>query len=352
MWRGSHKLESVLKMALIFFSYQRDSEPQVQAFYDALKIRGITSIWLDRRNLEPAQMWPDEIEMALKACDYLVLFVTLKALKSDWVQREFQTALATDKKIISVFLEPLELSTVPDALQKIQYLRPYAYEDQAGAIQSLARALAEVREPFILPAMIPVREEPFIYGKPSAAQTLDLAEFWIGQHPVTVIEYSRFAVPTFYPIPDYWPASAPRGWVEPFGEDEDWPPADLAAFANQRPTHPMHGLSLSQAIAYCTWLNKVIGRDGFFHLPSEAQWEKAARGTAGNIYPWGMDWKPGIACTLESNATQPRDCSVAVADGCSPYACQDMAGNIWNGQNPARSRAALNPIHPPLEASI
>ncbi len=143
------------------------------------------------------QMWPDEIEMALKACDYLVLFVTLKALKSDWVQREFQTALATDKKIISVFLEPLELSTVPDALQKIQYLRPYAYEDQAGAIQSLARALAEVREPFILPAMIPVREEPFIYGKPSAAQTLDLAEFWIGQHPVTVIEYHALQFPKF-----------------------------------------------------------------------------------------------------------------------------------------------------------
>ena len=107
--------------------------------------------------------------------------------------------------------------------------------------------------------------------------------------------------------------------------------------------HPVVGVTWDQAQAYCSWSQG--------QLPTEAQWEKAARGTDGNAYPWGND---APACDLLnlgycSGRTSEVD---AFSDGVSPYGLYDMAGNLfewvsdWYGAAYYNTAPAANPTGP------
>ncbi len=95
--------------------------------------------------------------------------------------------------------------------------------------------------------------------------------------------------------------------------------------ASGRGSHPINGVTWSQAKSYCAWKNK--------DLPTEAQWEKAARGTSAAPYPWGeappdcrramMDWG-GDGCGKHSTAPVE-----SMPEGKSPYGVHHMAGNVW-----------------------
>ncbi len=83
------------------------------------------------------------------------------------------------------------------------------------------------------------------------------------------------------------------------------------------PYNPVVWVTWDDACAYGKWCGK--------RLPTEAQWEKAARSTDGRRYPWGNNWD-GNKCNVSGRGTTPVG---AYPEGTSPYGCQDMAGNVW-----------------------
>jgi formylglycine-generating enzyme required for sulfatase activity len=93
-----------------------------------------------------------------------------------------------------------------------------------------------------------------------------------------------------------------------------------------RGTRPVIHVSWNDARAFCDWLSQKTGKN--IHLPTEAQWEKAARGTDQRRYPWGN----GDPSCSRANYESCREKTMPVGSypsGVSPYGIHDMAGNVW-----------------------
>src|SRR5581483_11947603 len=154
---------------------------------------------------------------------------------------------------------------------------------------------------------------------------VDIERFAIGRYPVTNAQFAEFVNAGGYTeaCRQHW---TDAGWewrsantVESpaYWDDETW---NLG-------NHPVVGVSWFEAFAYCRWLSATTGRH--FSLPTEAEWEKAARGEDGRSWPWGSDFAPGRANTDESGIGQTTCVGLFVGwDG--PYGIQDCAGNVWN----------------------
>jgi len=133
--------------------------------------------------------------------------------------------------------------------------------------------------------------------------------FQIGVYPVTVAEY---ACAVHAGAVDEPPLAGGVSWQR----------------QQQCPDHPVVCISWFQAIAYAMWLAQITQQS--WRLPTEAEWEKAARGTDGRIYPWGNHWNGTRANT---NNSEPRTTTpvgyYADNQDASPYGAHDMAGNVW-----------------------
>ena len=173
------------------------------------------------------------------------------------------------------------------------------------------------------PEMIPIPAGEFLMGsdkgKDKAAtvweqpqHTLYLPDYTIAKTPVTNAQYAEF-------VRDAGLVTLPRLWQTSYRYRlESEPPPDKLK-------HPVVNVSWHDVVAYCDWLADCTGKP--YRLPSEAEWEKAARGTDGRIYPWGDRWYPGWCNTNERG---PGDTTPvgAYPRGASPYGVLDMAGNV------------------------
>jgi toxoflavin biosynthesis protein ToxD len=133
-----------------------------------------------------------------------------------------------------------------------------------------------------------------------------VATFAICIVPVANIDYHRFVWETGHRTPRYW-----VGFQYPEGQQDQ----------------PVVEVSMEDAKAYCAWLNKNTGKT--YRLPTEAEWEKAARGPDTRIYPWGQDFDPWRCNTLESGKRSTTAVGSYSPSGDSPYGVRDMAGNVW-----------------------
>jgi len=183
---------------------------------------------------------------------------------------------------------------------------------------------------------------PEFYADASPQRTVTLPAYYIGRYTVTNAQYARFVMacgPATGPAAPYIDAA----WARPY----NWDPQRRAPLPGKE-DFPVTLISWEDAAAYCAWAG--------LRLPTEAEWEKAARGTDGRTYPWGNTWDASCCNCVERLAGQTmpsyeawhawwrsfterdqeernRDTITPVGAyspaGDSPYGCADMAGNVW-----------------------
>ncbi len=136
-----------------------------------------------------------------------------------------------------------------------------------------------------------------------------LRDFWIGQYPVTNEQYDLFV--------------QAKGGMHPVS---NW---------QKKKNHPVVNVSWNDAQAYCKWLNGQIQNSEFkiqnleIRLPTEAEWEKAARGEFGFEWPWGNEFDKNKCNSSEGGKGGTTPVGVYSPAGDSPYGAADMVGNVW-----------------------
>jgi formylglycine-generating enzyme required for sulfatase activity len=181
------------------------------------------------------------------------------------------------------------------------FLSPAKQEMTAAAFVKMS---ADVRE--AIGRMIKIPAGEFFYGEGKDKKKMPLSDYELGIYPITNAEYKEFIASKS----DY---KTPKDWKD-------------GTYPEGKQDHPVVNVSFFDAQAYCEWRSKKEGMT--YRLPSEEEWEKAARGTDGRQYPWGDEFDKDKCNTSESGigTTTPVN---KYPDGVSPYGCFDMAGNVW-----------------------
>ena len=161
--------------------------------------------------------------------------------------------------------------------------------------------------------MVYVPEGEFTMGdgkdKDCPKHRATLSAYWIGVYAVTNAQYLRFVETTGHRVPDHsdW-NSAPAIW-----KGRGFPP--------EKADHPVVCVSWDDATAYAKWSGCA--------LPTEAQWEKAARGPGGLIYPWGNDWDANKCRQSENHGNEMTSAVSGYPQGVSEYGTYGQSGNVW-----------------------
>ncbi|MCB1918192.1 MAG: SUMF1/EgtB/PvdO family nonheme iron enzyme [Rhodocyclaceae bacterium] len=165
----------------------------------------------------------------------------------------------------------------------------------------------------------------FLYGEDK--QTASLGAYRIARHPVTHVQFQAF-------VNDADGYRAERWW------DGLSAPPGVASARWPRPTHPRETVSWFEANAFCRWLDARLRAEGrldgpdVVRLPSEHEWEKAARGSDGRAYPWGefevgrANLHGGLSNAGPNHFGQTAPVGI-YPSGASPAGVLDLVGNVW-----------------------
>ncbi len=149
------------------------------------------------------------------------------------------------------------------------------------------------------PEMVAIPGGRFTMGPPEQQHEVELPGFWLDRRPVDNAQYRRFVEATGHPEPRYWLVGG-RADV-PIG-----------------PEYPVVGVSWEDARAYANWCGK--------RLPTEAEWERAARGTDARRYPWGSEPEPE-RCNCRDSSRGGLEPAGARPQGAGPEGAEDLLGN-------------------------
>jgi formylglycine-generating enzyme required for sulfatase activity len=322
----------------IFISYSHRDEKLFQEFLVHLKPwqdQGIVHVWTDKR-LQAGQDWHSEIQQGVASAAVAVLLISPDFMASDYICKHeipplLQAAEGGELRLAPLYLRP----SVMDKGHPLSRYQGLNSPDQTPAgkpkdrrdriFASAARQLKQLIEgsgdsvtpvppiprlPFE-PETVLIPAGAFWMGSQPGPGILDhetprhqvvLPAYQIGRYPITNRQYGEL-------IKRERQRDAPAGWF-------------LRQPQQAKLEHPVMGVSWHDARAYCDWLSRATGRR--YRLPTEAEWEKVARGTDGRLYPWGDDWDAG-RCQQGSANTAP---VTAHPEGASTYGCCDLLGNV------------------------
>jgi len=148
--------------------------------------------------------------------------------------------------------------------------------------------------------------------------------FWMAKYPITYSQFQVFIEANDGIQDDRWWQGLAKSYQSPY--EQQWPIAD----------HPRENVDWYQSMAFCRWLSHRLGGgydvgkidQWLIRLPTEAEWEKAARGTDGRIYPYG-DQVDQYKSNIDESGVGKTTPVTAYPEGASPYGVLDMSGNVW-----------------------
>jgi formylglycine-generating enzyme required for sulfatase activity len=146
--------------------------------------------------------------------------------------------------------------------------------------------------------------------------------FAISRYPVTHTQFGQFIISGGYTKNAWWDE---RGWA--IKEKEKWTePRHWHNREWNQPNHPVVGVSWYEAMAFGRGLSQAT--DQTITLPNEQQWQRAAQGDDGRLYPWGNEEPDGRFCNWnrDIDETTPVD---HYPNGARPYGVMDLCGNVW-----------------------
>ena len=204
-----------------------------------------------------------------------------------------------------------------------------------------------MRTMLVLVALLGLAAHPTMAAAPADMAVVPAGEFTMGsltgdtdEQPAHRVYVDGFSMDKYEVTIGQYAAFLQAKGVEP---PSDWKTMNQAT--NQK--RPVANMEWADAAAYCTWAGK--------RLPTEAEWEKAARGTDGRLYPWGNDPPTPLRANYGKTDWNNHEVLVPVGTleaGKSPYGIYDMAGNVWEwvsdwyGYNYYKSSPPQNPTGP------
>ena len=342
----------------IFVSHSHHDNEWCRLFVGSLQAAG-WDVWYDEKGLAGGAIWVATIQRELQARDLFLLVVTPDAWASDWVQDEVNLALATRRAIIPILYKDTRLEG---------FMLTRQYVDVRGMTgeSAAAKVDAELRRQYPAPSTLPdaARLQTLPAPRTPATPTLPPERFppWLaalGFTAHTTHDGAEYILPPLCSVPEgfFQMGSDPRRDRQ--AESNEKPqqrlmlgayqiaahPVTHAEFAcflrhtrrvapTEKLDHPVVSVSWYDAFDYAAWLAERSGQP--WRLPTEAEWEKAARGTDGRIYPWGDRFDTARCNTQDSHiggTTEIGRHATGMMDGRSPCGAQDMAGNVfeWMG---------------------
>ena len=226
-------------------------------------------------------------------------------------------------------LDALRVKPTPVVVEKVVTVTP---KPAAATVKPTTNTSVPLTTTPVAPegvVFVPAGE--FIMGSPDGEgydderpqHTVYLDAYYMDEYEVTNEQFSQFVDATGYTTDaetegwgwaatgDTWGEVEGAEWRHPQGPDGS---------IEGKMDHPVVQVSWNDADAYCQWVGK--------RLPTEAEWEKAARGTDGREYPWGNSVADGSKLNYDLNVGDTTEVG-AYPDGASPYGAMDMAGNVW-----------------------
>jgi iron(II)-dependent oxidoreductase len=344
----------------IFISYSHKDEAWKERLVTQLRVlalEGAFNLWEDRQ-IVTGDAWKSEIEKAINGANLAILLISADFLTSNFIRSKEVPPLLQRRNTEGMRIFPIILKPCPwkgvDWLTSIQ-VRPkdgkaLALLRRHQANEILANIAMEIRalllESQTAPSLSspqtskPVQSIPtppdrltittpfhlelvrvpageFLMGSDPAKDEntgkdeqpqhrVYVSEFYIGKYLVTNAQYAVFVKAMKYNLPRHW-----KNGKIPSGQEN----------------HPVIWVSWNDTVAFCEWLSRESGR--VCYLPTEAEWEKAARGTDDRIFPWGNEWDPTRLNSREKGPGDTTPVGKYSPGGDSPCGAADMAGNVW-----------------------
>lgn len=371
-------------MAHIFISYRRDDNAiAANAIYKALvQTFGEQDIFFDVHGMPLGVDWEAYLREQVHACRVMLVVIgrdwlTIRDPDTgerrldqavDFVRYEIETALQRNIPVIPLFLDGLRMlpaAELPESIQALTKRQGQSIRrapDFDADITRLITQLDRMLKAPIIPIPASMREAARTLSTPTLptetiSRSLKLLRqglpsfdwievlgkgYSIGKYPVTNAQFKLFMDANGYTKQQWWTEAGWEAKLKGLGLNDDKAFRNLIESGKpwvqprfwthkqwNRAKQPVVGVSWYEAAAYCLWLTDLTGEN--IMLPTENQWQYAAQGDDGRIYPWGNDWD----CKRCNNSVSPckSDSTTPVRQyegvGDSPFGVVDMVGNVW-----------------------